>query len=104
MDIIDTLGGPAAIARICNCKPPSVVAWRQSGIPPGRCPAIELAMHGAVTCEEMRADVPWLRVPDFTWPHPMGRPVIDIARPLRAAAANDSVVLPDGVMAINHAA
>lgn len=47
--------------------------------PPDRCPAIELATGGAVTCEQLRPDVRWVRVPDPGWPHPGGRPCIDVA-------------------------
>lgn len=47
-----------------------------------RYPAIELALGGAVTCEQLRPDVRWLRLPDPTWPHAAGRPVIDVARPV----------------------
>ncbi|MGP8443159.1 hypothetical protein ACT2E5_13705 [Burkholderia vietnamiensis] len=31
--VIDRLGGTSAVARICDIKPPSVHAWRTSGIP-----------------------------------------------------------------------
>jgi len=40
-EIIRLLGGPAAVARICHIKPPSVHGWQDSGIPEGR--LIELA-------------------------------------------------------------
>lgn len=49
--------------------------------PPNHCPAIERATAGRVTCEELRPDVRWQRVPDPTWPHPAGRPCIDVAAP-----------------------
>lgn len=79
MDIISELGGPSAVARMVGCRPPSVTEWRSRGIPPERCPAIERAMAGAVTCERMRPDIRWHRVPDGAWPHPEGRPLIDVA-------------------------
>ena len=47
-----------------------------------RCPAIEHALKGLVTCEDLRPDVTWSRIADPTWPHPAGRPVIDVARPV----------------------
>lgn len=34
--IIDALGGTAAVARICKVKAPSVSQWRSSGIPAAR--------------------------------------------------------------------
>ena len=79
MDIIDELGGPAAIARMVGCKSPSVVEWRKRGIPQDRCPDIERATLGEYTCERLNPGAPWLRVPDALWPwHPEGRPVIDV--------------------------
>lgn len=77
--VIDRLGGPAAVARMVGVKSPSVIEWRRRGIPSDRCPAIERATEGKVTCEEMRPDVVWHRVPDAEWPHPGGRPLIDVA-------------------------
>ncbi|WP_220486046.1 YdaS family helix-turn-helix protein [Aquariibacter albus] len=49
--------------------------------PVDRCPAIERATSGRVSCEELRPDVRWHRVPDADWPHPEGRPLIDVAAP-----------------------
>jgi DNA-binding transcriptional regulator YdaS (Cro superfamily) len=49
-------------------------------VPDTRCPSIERATDGAVTCEELRPDVKWSRIKDKAWPHPQGRPVIDVAR------------------------
>lgn len=83
MDLIEAMGGVSAVARLVHVKPPSVTEWRVRGIPPERCPALERATEGRHTCESMRPDVPWARVPDPEWPwHPAGRPLIDVARPL----------------------
>lgn len=35
-EIIDRLGGTAAVARLCDVKDPSVSEWRKTGIPPAR--------------------------------------------------------------------
>lgn len=56
-------------------------------MPVDRCPAIERASKGKVTCEALRPDVRWWRIPDSTWPHPNGRPAIDVAAPKPAATA-----------------
>ena len=80
MHVIDQLGGPSAVARIVGVKAPSVIEWRRRGIPPERCPAIERATQGAMHVETLRPDVRWSRIPDPAWPHPAGRPVIDVAR------------------------
>lgn len=34
--IIDELGGPSAVARLCQCRQPSVTQWRHRGIPLSR--------------------------------------------------------------------
>jgi len=68
-----------------GCRVPSVIEWRKRGIPQERCPAIERATQATVTVETLRPDVHWARIPDPAWPHPAGRPVIDIARPQVAA-------------------
>lgn len=83
--MIDQLGGPTAVARMVGCRVPSVIEWRKRGIPADRCPAIERATSGAVTVEVLRPDVAWSRIPDPSWPHPAGRPVIDVARLLAVA-------------------
>lgn len=82
-ELIATLGGPTAVARMLGIKPPSVLGWGGRP-PPERCPALERATNGAVSCEAMRPDVCWQRVPDPTWPHPDGRPCIDVAAPTQA--------------------
>ncbi len=79
--VIEDLGGPAAVARICKVRPPSVIEWRRRGIPAERCPDLERASEGRHPCEQLRADVVWHRVPDAEWPwHPAGRPLIDVTR------------------------
>lgn len=82
--IIQSLGGPTAVARMLGIKAPSVIGW--SGRPPAeRCPAIERATAGRVPCETLRPDMRWVRVADPTWPHPQGRPCLDVAGPAAQA-------------------
>jgi DNA-binding transcriptional regulator YdaS (Cro superfamily) len=81
IDIIESLGGPTAVAGMTGVRPPSVVEWRSRGIPADRCPAIEKATEGKFTVEQLRPDVTWIRVKDRKWPHPSGRPCIDVAKP-----------------------
>lgn len=40
-EIIEVLGGDAAVARLCGCAQSAVSQWRSRGLPPRRC--IELA-------------------------------------------------------------
>lgn len=79
--VIDRLGGPVALARMLGLSSPSVTNWRHRGVPFDRCVQIERATSGRVSCEELRPDVHWHRVPDADWPHPQGRPLIDVAAP-----------------------
>jgi hypothetical protein len=67
----------------------AVSQWFSAGarVPADRCPAIERATDGRVTCEELRPDVAWARIHDEAWPKhgrpgvPEGRPTIDVAAP-----------------------
>lgn len=59
---------------------PSLLSQWKTGrrpIPDDRCPEIEYQSGGAMTCEELRFDLCWYRVPDPDWPHPEGRPLVD---------------------------
>lgn len=84
MSIIQDLGGVPEISRALSIKPPSVYGWG-GRIPPERCPDLERWKQGAITCEQMRPDVRWQRVPDPAWPHPQGRPCIDVASSVEGA-------------------
>lgn len=41
--VIDRLGGTSAVAKLCECKPPSVHQWRNDGIPKYRLQFLRLA-------------------------------------------------------------
>lgn len=41
--LIDRLGGTTAVAKLCDCKPPSVHEWRMNGIPKYRLQFLRLA-------------------------------------------------------------
>lgn len=84
-ELIATMGGPAAVARMLGIKSPSVIGWK-GRVPQDRCPDLERAMAGKVTVEQLRPDVRWHRVPDPSWPHPGGRPLIDAAAVQREVA------------------
>jgi DNA-binding transcriptional regulator YdaS (Cro superfamily) len=74
------LGSQETLAAVLGIRSPSISGWRRAGaVPPDRCAEIERATGGAVTCEELRPDVPWIRGPN-------GEPLIDVAR-LRKEAA-----------------
>lgn len=71
------------LAQQIEAQPQLVWQWANGvkPVPADRCPGIERASDGAVTCEELRSDVRWARVPDKGWPHQEGRPTIDVALP-----------------------
>ena len=54
-------GRAATIGRAIGVSPVLISQWanKQRPIPAERCPAIEKATGGAVTCEELRPDVDW---------------------------------------------
>lgn len=53
------LGGLSELARVLGVSSPTVSQWRTGTrrVPAERCPAIERATKGAVTCEELRPDL-----------------------------------------------
>lgn len=54
------VGSRSELARIIGVSKGAVWQWEhERRIPAERCPAIERATNGAVTCEEMRPDVDW---------------------------------------------
>lgn len=86
-DAITRAGGLSAFARRIPAKQQEVWNWLNGRpIPANRCPAIELADQGQTAVEELRPDTCWVRVPDPAWPHPKGRPCIDVAAAAGRAA------------------
>lgn len=77
----EQMGGQAALARVLGIKPPTVNQWVKDGrpVPVHRCPGIEQATSGAVTCEELRPDVNWsvLRQPKPESVRPAPLPIPD---------------------------
>jgi DNA-binding transcriptional regulator YdaS (Cro superfamily) len=58
VDICD--GSQTELARRCCVKQQHVWKWlRMQSVPADRCPDIEYATAGKVTCEELRPDVKW---------------------------------------------
>ncbi|WP_225784694.1 YdaS family helix-turn-helix protein [Xenophilus sp. Marseille-Q4582] len=80
---VKVLGSQTALAQACGKAQGHVSHWLKVGrIPPEYCPAVELATHARgelVPCEDLCQGEPWRRIPDKSWPHPKGRPVLDFA-------------------------
>lgn len=78
---IETLNGVGLLAGAIGVTQAAVSNWKSRGsVPPEQCPAIERACDGKVTVEQLRPDVAWHRVADKKWPHPKGRPLLDLAK------------------------
>lgn len=80
---IQEAGSQSLLAALIGVTQATVAEWAtgRRPIPPDRCPDIERAVEGAVSCEDLRDDVRWARVADERWPwHPEGRPLIDVAK------------------------
>lgn len=82
-------GAQARIARQLGVPSQLVWQWQDERrpVPENRCPLIELATAGEVTCEELRSDIAWVRVADSRWPNALGRPTIDVVGPAWVLAA-----------------
>jgi DNA-binding transcriptional regulator YdaS (Cro superfamily) len=83
--VIDRLGGPSVVARMCNVSSPSVTNWRKRGIPIERCVPIERATSGAVMRWDLRP-TDWWEI----WPELTARPD---APPISAPAAATEAAL-----------
>lgn len=73
-------GRQTALAVAVKAQPQLVWQWANNRpVPADRCADIERASDGDVTCEELRPDLTWVRVPDKHWPwHRKGRPLLDV--------------------------
>ena len=77
---VDLLNGQAGLAEALDIRGRNVWPWflPERRVPSEHCPGIERACEGRVTAEELRPDIVWTRVRDKDWPHPKGRPCIDV--------------------------
>lgn len=78
--LTESRGRAAAVAKALKVNPVTVHQWAfddKKNIPVDRCPEVEKATLGEVSCEELRSDVTWIRVKDKRWPHSSGRPLVD---------------------------
>lgn len=73
------LGGTVAVARKLELAAPSVTNWKKRGVPPERRPDLELHYYPRFEVEQIKDGARWVRVPDPSWPHPGGRPCLDVA-------------------------
>ncbi len=71
LELADAINAPAQL----------IYQWASGTrpIPKERCPDIEYGTDGAVTVEEQRPDLQWVRVKEKGWPHHKGRPLLDVA-------------------------
>lgn len=78
---ISDAGGAAAVAREANVSVQAVCFWRDMdrALPEKVAPVLERMSGGKAVCEELLPETLWHRIPDPDWPHPAGRPLIDVA-------------------------
>lgn len=77
---IDLLGGTVAAAKKLNLNSyQALQQWGANGVPAKHRAALEHATGGAVTVEDFGNDAVWHRIKDKAWPHPNGRPLLDVA-------------------------
>ena len=75
---IKAAGSIAALAERIGVTASAPSMWKARGeVPMPHCAPIE--RETGVACEELRPDLRWYRVKDKTWPHPSGRPLLDVA-------------------------
>ena len=80
-EIVAEAGGPAAVAKEHGSSVQAVCFWRdgERKPPASLYPLLERMTGGRATCEQMAPEINWYRARDAKWPHPKGRPLIDVA-------------------------
>lgn len=75
------VGGQAELARQLGVVAVTVNQWAKNKrpVPDDKCVGIELATAGEVTVEQLAPARTWVRVAEKGWPHPKGKPLIDVA-------------------------
>ena len=53
--VIDALGGTAAVARLFDARMPSISNWKRDGIPPARMMFLQLAYKKALAGIDLKA-------------------------------------------------
>lgn len=71
-------GRLTAVARRFGKSQSAVSQWRTNGVPPRLMRAVHELTRGDVTLEEM--------LPDPAWPHPQGRPLLDVAAAVKESS------------------
>ena len=89
-------GAMSNLARLLRVPAQTVRDWitGRRKIPDAHCAAIEFLSSGALCVEQLKPESPWLRYPDPGWPHPSGRPVLDIARPRISTTPTETEAAP----------
>lgn len=90
-EVVRILGGHKGVADALGYPDlRNVWPWTKTGgrpLPPEKAPALERAtgLKGEmVTVDDLCPAAKWVRVVDPDWPHPEGRPCLDLAAPQQA--------------------
>ena len=82
--IVSFIGSVSETARRANVSVSAVRQWMQCPnvvprpVPLDKRVFFERETQGSVRVEDYDDGVVWIRVPDATWPHPLGKPVHDV--------------------------
>lgn len=84
---VSRAGSQQKLAILAGVKQSTVHEWvsGERPMPVRRCVRVERAI--GEPCDALRPDLTWGRVPDPNWPHPAGRPFLDVARFMDAQGA-----------------
>lgn len=76
------VGTQMSLARALGVTRAAVGQWKIKGrfVPMEHGPDIERLTKGQVSCEALCPQNVWVRIPDPEWPHPAGRPAVDLAK------------------------
>lgn len=74
-------GRATRLAEALGVSEPTVSDWStgKKPVPKARAPGVERFTGGCVPVEDTLPELVWLRIPDASWPHPSGRPLLDVA-------------------------
>lgn len=79
LEAIRIVSGTNELARQLHVSLSNPHMWLQRNhVPATARPGIEFVTKGRIKVERFGKDARWIRVPDETWPNPLGRPLLDI--------------------------
>jgi DNA-binding transcriptional regulator YdaS (Cro superfamily) len=83
----EIVGSQAVMARLLDLSPAMVnqIFKGTRPVPMAKCATVERETKGRVTADRLWPSYAWVRTTDPTWPHPLGKPMLDFSAALPAA-------------------